>query len=133
MIITGGIAFTFLKAMNRMNIGKSIYDESALNQVDGIIKKAKEKNVQLIFPEDFVIAEDTIDQIDTKIVSINEGIPSDYLGIDIGPVSQHKFNYIIGSSGTILLKGLTGVIECNKAKTGSDSLIKVYLNLFTVN
>jgi phosphoglycerate kinase len=125
MIITGGMAFTFLKAMNTMNIGKSICDEEGLKIVGDLIKKAKERNVEICFPEDFVIAREIKDNTETRVVTSQEGIPNDWLGIDTGPLTQNRFGQIISSSKTIFLNGAAGVFECNVAKSGSIGLINV--------
>jgi len=126
MIITGGMAFTFLKQMDSNNqIGKSIFDADGAKMVDAIVQKAKERNVSLIFPEDFVIVPEIKDNVQSSIVSLKEGIPSDRLGIDVGPESIKKFNDIINSSKTIFLNGANGVFECNVGKTGSIKLIEV--------
>ena len=130
MIITGGMAFTFLKAMNLMKIGKSIFDEAGLKLVGDLITKAKERNVEMTFPEDFVIAKEIKDNTETKIVQVQDGIPDDWLGIDTGPLTQKRFNDVIGSSKTIFLNGAAGVFECNVARSGSVGLINVIIYCF---
>jgi phosphoglycerate kinase len=126
MIITGGMAFTFLKQMDSNNqIGKSIFDADGAKMVDAIVQKAKERNVSLIFPEDFVIVPEIKDNVQSSVVSLKEGIPSDRLGIDVGPESIKKFNDVINSSKTIFLNGANGVFECNVGKAGSIKLIEV--------
>ena len=127
MIITGGMAFTFLKAMNSTNIGKSICDEEGLKVVDEIMKKAKERNVEMSFPLDFIIAKEIKDNTETKIVSLKEGIPMDWLGIDTGPATQKLFNEIIINSKTIFLNGSSGVFECNVGRAGSETLVYVFI------
>lgn len=123
MVITGGMAFTFLKAMNVMNIGKSICDEEGLKIVADLIKKAKERNVELHFPQDFVIAKEIKDNVETKIVTSKEGIPDDWLGIDHGPQTTQAVNQVIQGSKTIFINGSAGVFECNVARSGSQALI----------
>lgn len=125
MIITGGMAFTFLKAMNVMKIGNSIFDEAGLKLVGELIKKAHERNVELTFPLDFVIAKEIKDNTETKIVNVSDGIPDNWLGIDTGPLTQKKMNQVILSSKTIFLNGSAGVFECNVARSGSEGLINV--------
>jgi len=61
MLICGGMAFTFLKVLNNMKIGKSIFDEDGAKIVQDIMKKAKEKNVNIIFPVDFVCGDKLAD------------------------------------------------------------------------
>jgi phosphoglycerate kinase len=125
MIITGGMAFTFLKAMHNTQIGKSICDEEGLKVVNDIVKKAKERNVDLLLPEDFVVSKEIKDNALTKIVTLSQGIENDWLGIDTGPLTQQKFNKEILSSKTIFLNGAAGVFECNIARSGSEGLVNV--------
>ena len=124
MIITGGMAFTFLKTIHNMQIGKSIYDEEGAKTVQDILKKAQENKVELIFPEDFIIAPEIKEGVETNLVKLEEGIPGDRLGIDVGPRTLEKFDKIIGDSKTIFLNGANGVFELNVAKHGSVKLIE---------
>ena len=57
MIIAGGMAFTFKKALHNIKIGNSLYDEAGSKLVHELIQKAKEKNVELYFPVDYVTAD----------------------------------------------------------------------------
>ena len=132
MIITGGMAFTFLKGMNSTKIGKSICDEEGLKVVNDIMKKAKERNVEMYFPDDFIIAKEIKDNTETKIVSLKDGIPNDWLGIDTGPATQKKFNEIIINSKTIFLNGSSGVFECNVGRSGSETLVYVYFIIYNL-
>jgi phosphoglycerate kinase len=125
MIITGGMAFTFLKQIHNAKIGKSIYDAEGAKMVDGIMKKAEEKKVSILFPEDFVIVPEIKDGAPTSIVSLKDGIPEDRLGIDVGPATIKKFADLINSSKTIFLNGANGVFECNVGRDGSLKLVEV--------
>lgn len=125
MIITGGMAFTFLKQLNNLEIGKSIYDADGAKMVGEIIQKAKDKNVQLLFPEDFVIADEIKAGLPTSIVNIKDGIPKDKLGVDVGPATIEKFNNAILNSKTIFLNGANGVFEIDIGRAGSIKLVEV--------
>ncbi len=125
MIITGGMAFTFLKEGFGKEIGKSIFDSEGAKEVKDILNKAREKNVAMIFPEDFVTVPEIKDDIMSKIVSLDDGIPSDMLGIDVGPRTIEKFGEVIGSSNTVFLNGANGVFECNVGRAGSLKLVEV--------
>jgi phosphoglycerate kinase len=127
MIITGGMAFTFLKQMSDAQIGKSIFDAEGAKQVESILKKAKEKNVTMLFPEDFVCVPEIKENAPTCVVSLKEGIPSDKLGIDVGPETIKKFDSIINSSKTIFMNGSNGVFECNVGRAGSVKLVEVII------
>jgi phosphoglycerate kinase len=127
MIITGGMAFTFLKHVKGMKIGRSIFDEEGFKLVESIMEKAKKKEVQIHFPEDFVIAKEIKDFVQTSTVDVTEGIPDDYFGIDVGPKSSNKFENIINDSRTIFLNGACGIFEINVGRSGSEKMVKVNL------
>jgi len=128
MIITGGMAFTFLKEGFNQQIGKSIFDQEGAKEVRAILESAKEKNVNMIFPEDFVIAPEIKDNVSTQVVNISDGIPNDMLGIDVGPKTINRFNDEIMDSKTIFLNGANGVFECNAGRAGSLKLIESLVN-----
>lgn len=129
MIITGGMAFTFLKQAMGAQIGKSIFDAEGAKQVQSIIEKAKAKNVQLYFPNDFVIVPEFKDGVETSNVTLEQGIPDDKLGIDVGPKTLKMFSEVIASSKTIFLNGANGVFEMQIGRKGSISLIEVRISL----
>lgn len=126
IIITGGMAFTFLKNIYKMEIGKSIYDEEGGKIVAEIVQKAKERNVELIFPEDFIVTNEINENAETSIVSLSNGIPSNLIGVDVGPESSKKFNTVINESKTIFLNGACGIFEMPFARNGSVSLVNVF-------
>jgi phosphoglycerate kinase len=125
MIITGGMAFTFLKEAQNAKIGKSIYDAEGAKQVQSILAKAKSKNVQLYLPQDFVVVPEIKESVESKIVTLSQGIPDNLLGIDVGPQTLSQFAEVIGSSKTIFLNGANGVFELNVGRKGSIALIEV--------
>ena len=125
LIITGGMAFTFLKHIYKMEIGKSIYDEEGGKIVGEIVQMAKEKNVELIFPEDFVVSNEIKEVAESSIVNLTNGIPNNLIGVDVGPKSEKKFDEIIKSSKTIFLNGSCGIFEFEYARKGSIALVNV--------
>jgi len=66
LIIGGGMAFTFLKVLNNMKIGNSIYDEDGAKIIPDIMSKAKAKNVNIILPIDFVCGDKFAADANTK-------------------------------------------------------------------
>lgn len=125
MIITGGMAFTFLKEAQNAKIGKSIFDAEGAKQVQSILQKAKSKNVQLYLPQDFVVVPEIKESSDSQIVSLSQGIPDNLLGIDVGPKTLEEFSQVISSSKTIFLNGANGVFELNVGRKGSLALVEV--------
>ena len=125
LIITGGMAFTFLKHIYKMEIGNSIYDEEGGKLVTEIVQRAKERNVELIFPEDFVITDEIKEGAQTSVVSLSSGIPEGLIGVDVGPESVKKFNSAILNSKTIFLNGACGIFEMSFARQGSVGMVAV--------
>lgn len=138
IIIGGGMAFTFLKIRENMNIGSSLYDKDSEEEVKKILEKAKEKNVKIYLPIDFVAGDSISDKAKTSYFTIEEGIKEGFIGLDIGMKSAIKFGKIIRQSNTILWNGPLGVFELDKFSLGSKmisgSLIRVSeLKILTAN
>ena len=114
LIIGGGMAFTFIKAQG-YEIGKSLVDDEKLQYCKDMLAKAKEKGCEILLPVDAVCAASFPDPIDdknlpVKTVDIN-AIPSDMLGLDIGPKTQELFANAVKSAKTVVWNGPMGVFE----------------------
>ena len=120
LLIGGGMAFTFVKAMGG-TIGSSLCEEDKLDLALSIIEKAKAKNVNLILPVDTIIADKFDANANSKTCNINE-IPDGWMGLDIGPKSEKLFNAKIASSKTILWNGPAGVFEFEKFSHGTKAV-----------
>ncbi len=120
LLIGGGMAFTFVKAMGG-TIGSSLCEEDKLDLALSIIEKAKAKNVNLILPVDTIIADKFDANANSKTCNINE-IPDGWMGLDIGPESEKLFNATIASSKTILWNGPAGVCEFEKFSHGTKAV-----------
>jgi phosphoglycerate kinase len=70
MIIGGGMAFTFTKVLNNMNIGKSLFDEEGAKIIPDIMKKAQERGVKIHLPVDFIEADKFEETANTKLASL---------------------------------------------------------------
>ena len=120
MIIGGGMTFTFVKALGG-KIGNSICEDDKQELALEILKKAKEKGVQIHLPVDAVIANSFSNDAETKIVNVNE-IPDGWQGLDAGPKSLELFEKVILESKTILWNGPLGVFEMEKFSHGTITL-----------
>ena len=114
LIIGGGMAFTFIKAEG-YEIGKSLVDDEKLQYCKDMLAKAKEKGCEILLPVDAVCAASFPDPIDdkslpVKTVDIN-AIPSDMLGLDIGPKTQELFANAVKTAKTVVWNGPMGVFE----------------------
>ncbi|CAN3358095.1 phosphoglycerate kinase [Diutina catenulata] len=122
LIIGGGMAFTFTKVLDNMEIGNSLYDEEGAKIVKDIVEKAKSKNVEILLPTDFVVGDKFDKDAENKVVSASEGVPSGWMGLDVGPESIKKFEDAINKSKTIIWNGPPGVFEMPVFAKGTEAL-----------
>ena len=122
ILIGGGMTFTFLKAMG-MNIGKSIIDEKMITTASRVIKKARQNRVKLVLPIDFVVA-DSIDKPSKIEIVSSDSVPSNMMGLDIGPETIKLFSKVLSKAGTILWNGPMGVFEKKDFENGTKEIAK---------
>jgi phosphoglycerate kinase len=124
--IGGGMVFTFLAAQGK-SIGTSLFEPESLETVKAIMNRAEERGVQLLLPSDVVVAPKFADA-DPKVVSVDE-IPSDQMGLDIGPESGVAFARAIEKCKTVFWNGPMGVFEFSNFASGTrrvaEALTKV--------
>ncbi|KAH8267517.1 hypothetical protein KR018_011938, partial [Drosophila ironensis] len=123
MIIGGGMSFTFLKVLDDMKIGKSLFDKKGSEMVNEIMCKAYDKKVKIVFPMDFVIADSIKDPKEVKSVDIKQGIPENMMGLDVGALSREIFATAICESKTIVWNGPPGMFEIKKFAKGTQSML----------
>ncbi|MBM3855631.1 MAG: phosphoglycerate kinase [Verrucomicrobia bacterium] len=114
LIIGGGMAFTFKKELEGMQIGDSLYDAEGAKIAKELFAKAAVKGVRITLPVDFVIADKFDANANTRVVSAGEGIPAGWMGLDGGPQSIALFGQAIGRARTIVWNGPSGVFEFEK-------------------
>ena len=120
IIIGGGMAFTFLKALGH-EIGNSLVEEDLIPEAVKIMEEAKNLGVKLYLPVDVVAAEAFNAEAIAKIVTVQE-IPKDWMGLDIGPASALLFSEALQDANTILWNGPMGVYEMDKFAKGSTKI-----------
>lgn len=120
LIIGGGMAFTFIKALGG-KIGKSLVEEDKLALALEILGKAKENQVKVYLPSDVIIAEDFNNDAERKEADIY-AIPEGWMGLDAGPKSRDQFNDVLLNSRTILWNGPIGVFEMSNFAAGTIAL-----------
>ncbi|WKY14656.1 hypothetical protein Q1695_000298 [Nippostrongylus brasiliensis] len=123
MIIGGGMAFTFLKVDQNVEIGKSLYDEEGAKIVKDLLAKAKEKNVKIHLPVDFVVGDKFAEDATAKTCTLTEGVPKDHMGLDVGPKTEEIFAEAVGRAKTIVWNGPPGVFEFQKFSHGTKALM----------
>jgi phosphoglycerate kinase len=109
VLIGGGMAYTFLAALGH-NVGRSLLEADRIEAARAILSRARALGVRLRLPVDLVVAggPDSVDGI--RVVSVRE-MPSDLMGLDIGPVTVAQFTALLASAKTIVWNGPLGVFE----------------------
>ncbi|GCB86650.1 hypothetical protein scyTo_0027365, partial [Scyliorhinus torazame] len=123
MIIGGGMAFTFLKVLNNMEIGNSLYDEEGSKIVNELMAKAKKNEVTITLPEDFVTADKFDENASVGAATVTAGIPANWMGLDCGPESLKKFVAAVGRAKLIVWNGPVGVFEWDKFASGTKGVM----------
>jgi phosphoglycerate kinase len=110
LIIGGGMAYTFLKALGQ-EIGKSLLEADKVDLAKRLFEQAKQHNVKLLLPVDHVVA--TKPEANAVITQVGEGqpIPADKMALDIGPKTIELFSDAISEARTIVWNGPMGVFE----------------------
>ena len=123
ILIGGGMAFTFLKAMG-YGIGFSLVEEDYLKVAEEILEAAKTRGTRLILPVDVIVTSEIKAGSSHRTVDIEE-IPADQIGVDIGPKSVQAFEAEIAKANTIIWNGPMGVIEIAEFAEGTKSLARI--------
>ena len=122
IIIGGGMTFTFKKVLEGMEIGKSLFDPEGAKIVGELMDKAEEKGVKIHLPVDFVSGDKFDAKAQTRAVDDKEGIPKDWIGLDVGPKSRKLFADVIARSKTIIWNGPPGVFEFDRFAEGTKDM-----------
>ncbi len=120
LIIGGGMAFTFIKALGG-NIGNSLVEVDKMNLALEIIAKAKSMNVRICLPVDVIAADEFNNDAERKELDAYQ-IPENWMGLDVGPRTRKLFHDIIMNSRTILWNGPVGVFEMPNFAAGTIRL-----------
>jgi phosphoglycerate kinase len=117
IIIGGGMAYTFYKAMGG-HVGKSLVEEDRIDTAAELLKKAEAKGVNIHLPSDSIIADKFA--ADAEISSaLSNTIPDGWMGLDIGALACDMFTKVIHDSKTVLWNGPMGVFEMEKFQHGT--------------
>jgi phosphoglycerate kinase len=117
IIIGGGMAYTFFKAMGG-HVGKSLVEEDRIDTAAELLKNAEAKGVNIHLPSDSIIADKFA--ADAEISSaLSNTIPDGWMGLDIGALACDMFTKVIHDSKTVLWNGPMGVFEMEKFQHGT--------------
>ena len=120
IIIGGGMAYTFFKAMGG-EVGNSLVEEERLGTAKELVTKAKARGVEIHLPKDSIIADKFDANSNTKTAD-NNSIPPGWMGLDIGPEAIKEFTDVISKSKTLLWNGPMGVFEMEKFQAGTKAI-----------
>jgi len=123
MIIGGGMAFTFKKQLDGMNIGKSLFDEEGSKIVAKIMEKAQAKGVKIHLPVDFRTGDKFAKDCKTGEATDQSGIPDGWMGMDIGPKTTQQFLEVLHRAKTVVWNGPMGVFEFPNFAHGTKALM----------
>ncbi|GHT50075.1 phosphoglycerate kinase [Endomicrobiia bacterium] len=130
IIIGGAMAYTFLKAQG-VSIGASLVENDKLDLARDLLKKAKERKVDIMLPIDHIIT-DKIDFTNKEVPptakvenTVDESIPEGFMGVDVGRKSIEKFSEVVKSSKTIVWNGPLGIFEIDEFSKGTVEIAKL--------
>ena len=122
IIIGGGMAYTFKKVIDGMEIGDSLFDPEGAKIVADLVAKAEERKVKLIFPVDFVCGDAFSPNANIQMADGASGIPVGWEGLDAGPKSIALYREAIMGAKTIIWNGPPGVFEFEKFSGASKAM-----------
>lgn len=120
LIIGGGMAYTFFKAKGH-SVGTSICEDDKVELAKSLLKKAEEKNVNMLLPVDTVVGKEFKADTEYKVVPTNS-IPDSWMGLDIGPETIEKFSEAIKGAKTVVWNGPMGVFEFENFAVGTKKI-----------
>jgi len=121
ILIGGGMAYTFLKAKG-VKVGKSLVDDESIDVALNILKIAKENNVEIILPVDYLCAKDF--SPNAKAIKVSGDIDDNLQGLDIGPKTVKIFVKEIKNSNSLIWNGPLGVFEFKNFCVGTNKIAK---------
>jgi phosphoglycerate kinase len=120
LIIGGGMAYTFLKALKN-DIGMSLLEADKMDYALEMIDKAMEKNVRILLPIDHVVAQEFKNDTPFQVVP-RGGIHDDWEGLDIGPATRERYKNAIADAKTVIWNGPMGVFEFENFANGTKAI-----------
>lgn len=123
LIICGGMAFTFKKTLDNVKIGNSLFDEAGSKKCEELIKKAKDNNVKIVLPVDYITADRFAEDAKTGYATDEQGIADGWMGLDCGEQSIKLYKKTIDEAKTILWNGPPGVFEMEAFAKGTKATL----------
>ncbi len=123
LIIGGGMAYTFLKAL-RNDVGMSLLEKDKMGYALEMIDKAMELDVKMLLPIDHVVAQEFKNDTPFKVVP-RGGIHDEWEGLDIGPATRERYADAIKEAKTVIWNGPMGVFEFENFANGTKAIAEV--------
>lgn len=123
MIIGGGMAYTFRKVIDKMEIGTSLFDADGAKIVEGLMEKAKKNGVKIHLPVDFVTADKFAKDAAVGSATLESGIPDGWMGLDAGPKTIETMVEVVSRAKLIVWNGPVGVFEFDNFAKGTKSVM----------
>jgi len=126
ILIGGAMAYTFFKAQG-FEVGRSLVEEDKIELARLLLNRAQEEKVNFYLPSDHLVAADKDSDTEVKTVD-SPPLPSDLMGLDIGPKTVDKYSEIIAKARTIFWNGPMGVFEIDKFSRGTMKIAEAVAN-----
>jgi len=123
LIIGGAMAYTFLKAQGH-EVGKSLVEDDKLDLARQILAHAKKQNVKFLLPTDHIVADKNDASAIPRTIGEGQPIPSNMMGLDIGPRTIEAFSQVISEASTIVWNGPMGVFEMAPFSKGTFKIAR---------
>lgn len=120
LLIGGGMLFTFLAAQGH-EIGKSLFDADSVEACQGYLERAEREGVEIVLPVDVVVGKEFAADTETETVAA-DAIPSDAMGLDIGPESTRLYAEKVADARTVFWNGPMGAFEMEPFAAGTKGL-----------
>ncbi|CAM9404790.1 unnamed protein product, partial [Hapterophycus canaliculatus] len=127
ILLGGGMIFTFFKAKG-LGVGKSLVEDEYLELAKTLMAQAEEKGVELLLPEDVIVADKFASDAETDTVAV-DSIPAEWMGLDIGPKTIAHFQEALAPCKTIVWNGPMGVFEFDRFAKGTFSMANCLVDL----
>ncbi len=126
LIIGGGMAYTFFKAMG-YNVGTSLCEDDKVELAREMMAKAEAKGVKFLLPVDNKLGKEYDENTESMYCDSN-AFPEGWMGLDIGPKTQKLFADAIAGAGTVVWNGPMGVSEWKNFASGTEAVAEAVAN-----
>lgn len=124
LLIGGAMTFTFMEAVG-LRVGDSPVEEDMIQEAIGVMQEAKNLGKKTYFPLDLVIAQEFKEGASYSVIDIQDGIPSGFQGMDIGPKTIELWKPVLEAARTIFWNGPVGVFEFPSFAKGTKAIAQI--------